>query len=114
MLIKAAQRTWGTTPATCCTAQGRHPRVDARGTHQPGARQERRGPCASQGDRDEASVPGTATAPQSSAKKDDRGWPQDPAEHAPAGTSAQHARGMMEGGFRRWPKELSVKTQGYM
>lgn len=25
-------------------------------------------------------------------------------EHAPAGSSAQHARGMTEGGFRRWPR----------
>lgn len=26
------------------------------------------------------------------------------AEHAPAGSSAQRARGMMEAGFRRWPR----------
>lgn len=40
-------------------------------------------------------------------------WAHDLAEHAPAGSGAQHVRRMMEGGFRRWPKELSMQTQGH-
>lgn len=34
------------------------------------------------------------------------------AHPAPAGSGAQRVR-MMEGGFRRWPKELSMQTQGH-
>lgn len=34
------------------------------------------------------------------------------AHPAPAGSGAQRVR-MMEGGFRRWPKVLSMQTQGH-
>lgn len=54
-------------------------------------------------------MPEAVSDSESLGKEDDMDVSTWSGKGAPAGSGAQRVR-MMEGGFRRWPKELSIHT----